>query len=269
MGQSTVRRQKASVKNPTRPARPKSPQGPRALRDAYVPGAPDPWDDNAPVRNTRAARTARATAAAAAPVELTPAQKLAQKRERRAAVNAAHEIRIIGGAWRRSLLPVPDLPGLRPTPDRVRETLFNWLGQDLTGWSVLDAFAGTGVLGFEAASRGAATVQMLERETRLIAGLNASRAKLGATAVSVTQADAMAWMRRAPAQFDLVFLDPPFDANLFEAALAASLHCVVPQGWIYLEASAPFDAASLSERGLELYRHSRAGAVHAHLIRKN
>jgi 16S rRNA (guanine966-N2)-methyltransferase len=256
------------VKNPTRPARPKSPQGPRALRDAYVPGMPDPWDDDAPVRNTRAARAARAVAAAAAPVEPTPAQKLAQKRERRAAVNAAHEIRIIGGQWRRSLLPVPDMPGLRPTPDRVRETLFNWLGQDLTGWNVLDAFAGTGVLGFEAASRGAASVQMLERETKLIAGLSASKAKLAAAAVSITQADAMAWMKRAPAQFDLVFLDPPFDANLFESALAASLHCVVPQGWIYLEAPAPFDAASLAERGLELYRHSRAGAVHAHLIRK-
>ena len=239
------------------------------MRDAYVPGAPDPWDDDgAPVRNTRAARAARAQAAAAAPVELTPAQKLAQKRERRAAVNASHEIRIIGGTWRRSLLPVPDMPGLRPTPDRVRETLFNWLGQDLTGWNVLDAFAGTGVLGFEAASRGAASVQMLERETKLVAGLGATKAKLGAAVVSITQADAMAWMKRAPAQFDLVFLDPPFDANVFEAALAASLHCVVPQGWIYLESSAPFDAASLAGRGLELYRHARAGAVHAHLIRK-
>ena len=251
--------------------RPKSPKGPRAMRGAVLPtrpGAPDPWDDDRPVRNTRAARAARATAAAPA-VEQTPAQKLALKRERRAAVHAAHEVRIIGGQWRRSLLPVPDLPGLRPTPDRVRETLFNWLGQDLTGWRVLDAFAGTGVLGFEAASRGAASVQMLERETRLVAGLVASKAKLGATDVTITQADALAWMKRAPAQFDLVFLDPPFDANLFESALAASLHCVVPQGWIYLEAPAPFDAASLAERGLELYRHSRAGAVHAHLLRKS
>ena len=233
-----------------------------------TPRAPDIWDDDAtPVRNTRAARAAR-TAAAAPPVELTPAQKAAEKRERRAAVHAAHEIRIIGGQWRRRLLPVPDLPGLRPTPDRVRETLFNWLGQDLAGWSVLDAFAGTGALGFEAASRGASTVQMLERETRLVAGLAASKTKLEAAAVTVTQADALAWMKRAPAQFDLVLLDPPFDANLFESALQASLHCVVPQGWIYLEASAQFDAASLAERGLELYRHVRAGAVHAHLIRK-
>jgi 16S rRNA (guanine(966)-N(2))-methyltransferase RsmD len=227
--------------------------------------AHDPWDDDAPP-----ARSPRGTRAApAVPAQPTPAQKAAQKHERRAAVHAAHEIRIIGGQWRRSLLPVPDLPGLRPTPDRVRETLFNWLGQDLTGWSVLDAFAGTGALGFEAASRGAATVQMLERETKLVSGLAAAKTRLGATAVTITQADAMAWMKRAPAQFDLVLLDPPFDANLFEAALQASLNCVVPQGWIYLEASAPFDAGSLAERGLELYRHSRAGAVHAHLIRKS
>jgi 16S rRNA (guanine(966)-N(2))-methyltransferase RsmD len=230
--------------------------------------AVDPWDDDAPAaRNTRATRAARA--APTAPVaELTPAQKAAQKHERRAAVNAAHEIRIIGGQWRRRMLPVPDLPGLRPTPDRVRETLFNWLGQDLEGWRVLDAFAGTGALGFEAASRGAGTVQMLERESKLVAGLVASKSKLDATAVTITQADALAWMKRAPAQFDLVLLDPPFDANLFEPALAAALHCVVPQGWIYLEASAQFDAASLAERGLELYRHLRAGAVHAHLLRR-
>lgn len=259
---------KEILAKPAKRIKAKSPSGPRAMRDAYTPGAPDPWDDNAPVRNTRAARAARDAAAAAAPVELTPAQKMAQKRERRAAVNAAHEVRIIGGQWRRSLLPVPDLPGLRPTPDRVRETLFNWLGQDLTGWNVLDAFAGTGALGFEAASRGAASVLMLEREPRLVTALKASKAKLGATVVEVTQADAMAWMKRAPAQFDLVFLDPPFDAGLFEQSLAASLHCVVPQGWIYLEAPAPFDAASLAERGIELYRHSRAGAVHAHLLRK-
>ena len=247
------------MKNSPRPARPQLSRTTRAV---------DPWDDDAPaVRNTRATRAARA-APVAPVVELTPAQKAAQKHERRAAVNAAHEIRIIGGQWRRRMLPVPDLPGLRPTPDRVRETLFNWLGQDLEGWRVLDAFAGTGALGFEAASRGAGAVQMLERESRLVAGLVASKSKLDATAVTITQADALAWMKRAPAQFDLVLLDPPFDANLFEPALAAALHCVVPQGWIYLESSAQFDAASLAERGLELYRHLRAGAVHAHLLRR-
>jgi len=253
------------VTNPTRPARPKTPPGPRALRAA---ADHDPWDDDRPTRAARTPRAARGAAAVPAPAPLTPAQQAAQKRERRAAVHAAHEIRIIGGQWRRRLLPVPDLPGLRPTPDRVRETLFNWLGQELDGWSVLDAFAGTGALGFEAASRGAAPVQMLERETKLVAGLAASKARLDATAVTITQADALAWMKRAPARFDLVLLDPPFDANLFEAALAAALHCVVPQGWIYLEASTALDAGSLAERGLELYRHVKAGAVHAHLLRR-
>ncbi|MET0383490.1 MAG: 16S rRNA (guanine(966)-N(2))-methyltransferase RsmD [Burkholderiaceae bacterium] len=187
---------------------------------------------------------------------------------RRAAAHAPHEVRIIGGQWRRSVLPVPDLPGLRPTPARVRETLFNWLGQDLAGWRVLDAFAGTGALGFEAASRGAGAVVMLEREARLVHKLGLSSARLGATAVTVTQADALAWMKRAPAQFDLVFIDPPFDADLFEPALAAALPCVVPQGWIYLEAPVRLDAGPLAERGLALHRHARAGAVHAHLLRR-
>jgi len=185
-----------------------------------------------------------------------------------APASAPHELRIIGGQWRRHRLPVPDAPGLRPTPDRVRETLFNWLGQDLSGWTVLDAFAGTGALGFEAASRGAASVQMLERDARLVQGLNASRTRLGAAAVAVAQADAISWMRRVPAQFDLVLLDPPFDADLFEPALTAALQCVVPQGWIYLEAPAEYDAAWAAGHGLERYRHARAGAVHAHLLRR-
>jgi 16S rRNA (guanine(966)-N(2))-methyltransferase RsmD len=249
------------VNDPTRPARPRTPAGPRARR---APADPDPWDDDRPARVTRTPRAARGAAAATPPAPLTPAQK----RDRRAAEHAAHQIRIVGGQWRRRLLPVPDMPGLRPTPDRVRETLFNWLGQDLAGWSVLDAFAGTGALGFEAASRGAASVQMLERENRLVAGLAATKAKLEATMVTITQADALAWMKRAPAQFDLVLLDPPFDAGLFEPALAAALNCCVPQGWIYLEAPAPFDAAPLAGLGLALYRHVRAGAVHAHLLRR-
>ena len=184
------------------------------------------------------------------------------------ASNAPHELRIIGGRWRRHRLPVPHAPGLRPTPDRVRETLFNWLGQDLTGWTVLDAFAGTGALGFEAASRGAAAVQMLERDGALVRGLAASKAKLAAEAVTITQADAIAWMKRATAQFDLAFLDPPFDAGLLEPALAAVLPCVVPQGWIYLEAPAEHAADALAAAGLERYRHARAGAVHAHLLRR-
>ena len=171
------------------------------------------------------------------------------------------EVRIIGGQWRRSKLPVADRPGLRPTPDRVRETLFNWLGQDLSGWRVLDAFAGSGALGFEAASRGAAEVWLLEQDPALAASLEATRKRLGGEAMHVLRADALAWMARAtPATFDLVLLDPPFGARLSDAALKLALPLLTPSGSIYLEAAEPVDA--LPEPLVER-RRLRAGAVSA------
>ena len=174
------------------------------------------------------------------------------------------EVRLIGGQWKRSKLPVADRPGLRPTPDRVRETLFNWLGQDLTGWRVLDAFAGTGALGFEAASRGASEVLLLERDAVLVRALGEVKARLKADAVQALGADALAWLKRcAPDRFELVLLDPAFDADVFEAALAAAAPTVAPGGFIYLEAPRAFDTAPA---GFELHRHLRAGAVHAHLF---
>jgi len=110
-------------------------------------------------------------------------------------------IRIIGGQWKRRLLPVPDSPGLRPTPDRVRETLFNWLGQDLSGWHCLDLFAGSGALGFEAASRGAARVLMVEQNPAIARGLNASVQQLGAGGcIEVIRADAARWLPGQAAQ---------------------------------------------------------------------
>jgi 16S rRNA (guanine966-N2)-methyltransferase len=176
-------------------------------------------------------------------------------------------VRIIGGRWKRSKLAVADAPGLRPTPDRVRETLFNWLGQGLTGWHCLDAFAGSGALGFEAASRGAARVVLLERDARLVKTLRAAQQRLAAAQVHVEQADALAWMRAArPAQFDLVLLDPPFDANLFEAALSAAVPLLQPEGLIYLEADRAFDDEALAPLDLRLHRAGRAGAVHFHLL---
>jgi len=179
------------------------------------------------------------------------------------------EVRIIGGQWRRSKLPVADVPGLRPTPDRVRETLFNWLGQNLDGWRCLDAFAGSGALGFEAASRGAAEVVLVERDPSLVRSLRASQQRLGAASVRVEAADALVFMRRAaPEQFELVFIDPPFDANLFEPALAAAAALVVPHGFVYLEADCEFDDGALAAHGFRVHRHSRAGAVHFHLLHK-
>ena len=176
----------------------------------------------------------------------------------------AGEVRLIGGQWRRSKLPVPDRPGLRPTPDRVRETLFNWLGQDLTGWRVLDAFAGSGALGFEAASRGAAEVLLLERDATLLRSLAEVKARLGADAVQVIGADALAWLSRcAPGRFELVLLDPPFDAEVLDAVLAAAAPTLSPGGFLYLEAPREFTQAPA---GFTRHRHLRAGAVHAHLF---
>ena len=181
----------------------------------------------------------------------------------------SHEIRIIGGLWKRTKLKVLDKPGLRPSPDRVRETLFNWLGQDLTGWRCLDAFAGTGALGFEAASRGAVAVHLVEQDSALIAQLKATQTQLKADAITVTRADGISVIRQAtPASLDLIFLDPPFDANLFAPALAASVAAVAQDGWIYLEAPTHWAADALAELGLTLVKHLRAGAVHAHLLQR-
>jgi 16S rRNA (guanine(966)-N(2))-methyltransferase RsmD len=178
------------------------------------------------------------------------------------------EVRIIGGHWRRSKLPVADRPGLRPTPDRVRETLFNWLGADLDGWRCLDAFAGSGALGFEAGSRGASEVVMLERDRSLAASLNQSRERLKATTLRIECADALGWMAScAPQRFELVFIDPPFDANLFAPALAAAARLFVPDGFVYLEADREFGTDEIAPLGLALHRHLRAGQVHAHLLR--
>ncbi len=207
-------------------------------------------------------------AAAAAPV----APKKGAKDKPAAAAAApkgAGEIRIIGGQWKRTRLPVAQRPGLRPTPDRVRETLFNWLGQDLSGWRCLDAFAGTGALGLEAASRGAASVQLVESDAALVAQLQVLQAKLQASAVRVQRGDGVAALKQAaPASLDLVLLDPPFDGDLFAPALQAAAKAVAAEGFIYLEAPRAWTDEELAPSGLVLYRHLKAGAVHAHLLKR-
>lgn len=179
-----------------------------------------------------------------------------------------HQVRIIGGQWKRTRLDVPDRPGLRPTPDRVRETLFNWLGQDLTGWRCVDAFAGTGALGLEAASRGAADVLLLEADAALVDALRAVVKRLDAANVRVQRGNALTVLAGLPAgSVDLVFLDPPFDAELFDKALAAARPALADAGFLYLEAPRAFDAQALAPHRLELVRHLKAGAVHGHLLR--
>ena len=181
----------------------------------------------------------------------------------------SHEIRIIGGQWRRTRLKVLDKPGLRPTPDRVRETLFNWLGQDLTDWRCVDAFAGTGVLGLEAASRGAASVLMVEHDAVLVRDLQDNATRLKAGMVSVQRGDGVAaLLRLPPSSVDLVFIDPPFDSPLFEPALKAAARAVPVGGWIYLEAPVAWPVNALLALGLQCERHLKAGAVHAHLLQR-
>ena len=189
----------------------------------------------------------------------------------RPAAQAAHEVRIIGGQWKRSKLPVIDRPGLRPTPSRVRETLFNWLGQDLRGWRCLDAFAGTGALGLEAGSRGAAAVTLVEQDPALCKSLQATVQRLEAESVRVERGDGVAALRqRTGLGLDLVFLDPPFadGANeaLFSAALQAARQAVGEQGRIYLEAPRTWTDDELAQRGLQAHRHGKAGLVHFHLL---
>jgi 16S rRNA (guanine966-N2)-methyltransferase len=174
------------------------------------------------------------------------------------------EVRIIGGQWRRSKLPVPDLPGLRPTSDRIRETLFNWLGQTLTGWRVLDAFAGSGALGFEAASRDAAEVVMLEREAAMVDSLRQSQRRLKATTVAIHRANALSWMTACAGRFDLIFLDPPFADDLFDRALAAAVPLLADGGLIYVESPHEIVAPA----GFTAWRQGRAGAVHYQLLRR-
>lgn len=181
---------------------------------------------------------------------------------------APGEIRIIGGLWKRTRLAVPDRPGLRPTPDRVRETLFNWLGQDLGGWRCFDAFAGTGALGFEAASRGAREVWLMEQDSALVQHLQASAVRLKAEQVKVQRGDGVAQLaQQRGAGLDLVLLDPPFASDLFEPALRAAAQAVQAEGFIYLEAPRVWTEDELHGLGLQPYRYLKAGAVHAHLLK--
>ena len=179
------------------------------------------------------------------------------------------EVRIIGGLYKRSKLPVANRPGLRPTPDRVRETLFNWLGQDLSGWRCADAFAGTGVLGFEAASRGAAEVYVCEQDPVLVDKLKALQVKLKASSLKIERGDGVSLLRRlSPGSMQLVFLDPPYESNVFESALKAAALAIGTPGFVYLEAPKPWTDEDLAGLGLAVHRFGKAGAVHFHLLVK-
>jgi len=151
------------------------------------------------------------------------------------------KVRIIGGRWRGRRLEVPDLAGLRPSGDRGRETLFNWLQDRVPGARCLDLFAGTGALGLEAISRGAASATLVELDRTLCAALRTiARDWPGGDRLEIVQADARHWLKTASGPFDLVFLDPPFDAGLYGASLEALVHpgLLAPAARIYIESDA-------------------------------
>ena len=186
---------------------------------------------------------------------------------RQAVRNAPHRVRIVGGAWKRTPLVVPDVPGLRPTPDRVRETLFNWLGQALDGKDCLDPFAGSGALGLEAASRGARRVVMVERDRAALAAIRAAIERLRAAQVELVAGDAfetLGRLARAGTRFDLVLLDPPFGEGLVERALPLLPALLAPGARVYVETGVPFAAPP----GWRVERSERTGKVHYHLMRR-
>jgi 16S rRNA (guanine966-N2)-methyltransferase len=181
----------------------------------------------------------------------------------------SNRIRIIGGRHRGRKLAFPDAPGLRPTGDRLRETLFNWLAPVLPGARCLDLFAGSGALGLEAASRGAGSVVLVEHQPAVARQLRANVTLLGLEpAVQVVAADALAWLADTPGRFDLVFLDPPFADGLLERVCNELVQrgCLAPEARIYLEADRRAGLPPLPP-GLELMRQQQAGQVIVGLAR--
>ncbi len=191
------------------------------------------------------------------------------------------QVRIIGGQWKRSLLPVAEVDGLRPTPDRVRETVFNWIGHLIGGnWqniNALDLFAGTGVLGFEAASRGAARAVLVETSPAALRQMDATREKLRATQVTVTRGDALAIAQRLAAnseKFDLIFLDPPYQQDWLQRALPVCLPLLKQGSLVYTESATPLDRFEAQEMppwlaGWRIVRADRAGMVFYYLLQRD
>ena len=176
---------------------------------------------------------------------------------RRGAPSGRNRVRIIAGKWRSRLVSFPPAAELRPTPDRVRETLFNWLGQRLDGLACLDLFAGSGALGFEALSRGAASVVMVESDRDVAKALRDSARVLEAEGLEIVQSDAFAYLERSRDKFDVVFVDPPFASDLALRAMALLPGVLNPGARVYVESG----SALALPPAWRLLRDDRAGAV--------
>jgi 16S rRNA (guanine966-N2)-methyltransferase len=179
-----------------------------------------------------------------------------------------NQVRIIGGRWRRRVLRFPDALGLRPTPDRVRETVFNWLGQELDGLTCLDLFAGSGALGIEALSRGAVEVTLVEKEAAVVRALREQAAAIGLAGLRLEQSDALQFASRCLAQgrrFDLVFVDPPYRQGWWPK-LSPLIDGLLAEGArAYVEAEARIDPP----QGWRVFREGKAGQVFFHLFERD
>ncbi len=174
------------------------------------------------------------------------------------------KIRITGGDWRSRLIDVTDAPGLRPTPDRVRETLFNWLGQDLGGRHCLDLFAGSGILGLEAASRGAAHVTLVESNRQVFSQLQRNAQVFDCPQLALINGDAVEFITSATAKYDLIFLDPPYRQGLLET-IAPHLASITKDG-AYIYAEAEHRINNLGE--WQVIKQGRAGQVFFHILER-
>jgi 16S rRNA (guanine966-N2)-methyltransferase len=178
-------------------------------------------------------------------------------------------LRVIAGQWRGRRIPFVPIPGLRPTPDRVRETLFNWLQREVVGARCLDLYAGTGALGFEALSRGALHSTLVERDPVAVRTLASVASQLGTTAARILRAEAMAYLATPPERYDLVFLDPPFALGALTelCTLLESRGWLAPTAWVYLEQAAR-DAPPELPPNWHFAKDTRAGEVQAWLARR-
>ena len=181
-------------------------------------------------------------------------------------------VRINAGEWRSRMLKFPDATGLRPTPERVRQTVFNWLGQDLTGLNCLDLFAGTGVLGFEALSRGAVAATLVEKSAPAYRALLENKLLLNAEQALISHQDALAFLNtngqsEDSQKFDLIFLDPPYHQQWLPKVLPLLKFCLRSEGHIYAEAEYGLDSVPELVNDWQVIKQSRAGNVFYHLLK--
>lgn len=185
------------------------------------------------------------------------------QRSKQLTKSSHNQVRISGGEWRSRLLRFPDAPGLRPTPDRVRQAVFNWLGQDMHGQHCLDLFAGTGAMGFEALSRGAKSLVLVEKSAIAYRALKENQQSLKAEQATIFNLDALDFIKQNQQKFDVIFVDPPYNQGWLDKLLPSLGQHIAPDGVVYVEA----EYALLDTPQWQVIKHGKAGNVFYHLLK--